>query len=465
MTLSLRFAARSDRGLLRSNNQDSVYAGPRLLAIADGVGGNVAGEVASKIVIAAMEPLDHDASNGDLLKALEDATHSGTMHLRESIEAEPDLEGMGTTLTALLFAGNRVGLCHIGDSRGYLLRESALSQITHDHSFVQTLVDEGRITQEEAHSHPQRSLILRALNGTDQKPDLSVREVRAGDRYLLCSDGLSDVVTSETIHEALLVADTEECADRLIELALRGGGPDNVTVIVADVVDDQHTSDLPVVGGAAGDHAGARAVSASSAAGRAALANPNREPEQITSPIQDVLDPDDVARHRKRRRRRGLIGLVVVLALLAGGAYALRAYVLTQYWVGVESDQVVIYNGVDVTIGPLELYSLAEETDIALDDLNQAAQADVQGGITADSLQSARDIVERLLRQRLPLCKDTGEKAAPSSSGAASTTEPPFDPNAPPPPSSAPPSSSASASASGGATSTEVPGETCRTGP
>ena len=145
---------------------------------------------------------------------------------------------MGTTLTAILFAGGRLALCHVGDSRAYLVRDGQLSQITHDDTFVQTLIDDGRITAEEANSHPQRSLLLRALNGQEVEPDLSMREARAGDRYLLCSDGLSGVVSEETLAEALKDPDPQSTADRLIELALRSGGPDNITVIVADVVED-----------------------------------------------------------------------------------------------------------------------------------------------------------------------------------------------------------------------------------
>src|SRR5919205_1222616 len=253
MSLALRFAARSDRGLIRGNNQDSVYAGPRLLAVADGMGGHAAGDVASKVVIAALE------------------------HLGEVIRESPQLEGMGTTLTAILFAGGRLALCHVGDSRAYLVRDGQLTQITHDDTFVQTLIDDGRITPEEANSHPQRSLLLRALNGQDVEPALTMREARAGDRYLLCSDGLSGVVSEETLAEALKDPDPQSTADRLIELALRSGGPDNITVIVADVVDDDGRRPAliePVVDGAAGDNVGQRQVDSRSAAGRAALADP-----------------------------------------------------------------------------------------------------------------------------------------------------------------------------------------------
>ena len=230
MTLVLRYAARSDRGLVRANNEDSVYAGARLLALADGMGGHAAGEVASQLVIAALAHLDDDEPGGDLLSKLDAAVREGNSAIAAHVEADPELDGMGTTLTAILFAGNRLGLVHIGDSRGYLLRDGELTQITKDDTFVQSLVDEGRITAEEAHSHPQRSLIMRALTGHEVEPTLIMREARAGDRYLLCSDGLSDPVSHETILEALQIPDVAESADRLIELALRGGGPDNVTV-------------------------------------------------------------------------------------------------------------------------------------------------------------------------------------------------------------------------------------------
>ena len=237
MTLVLRYAARSDRGLVRANNEDSVYAGARLLALADGMGGHAAGEVASQLVIAALAHLDDDEPGGDLLAKLNDAVHDGNAAIAAHVEADPELEGMGTTLSAILFAGTRLGMVHIGDSRGYLMRDGELTQITKDDTFVQTLVDDGRITAEEAHSHPQRSLIMKALTGHEVEPTLTMREVRAGDRYLLCSDGLSDPVSHETIQTAMQIPDVVDCADRLIELALRGGGPDNVTVVVAKVVE------------------------------------------------------------------------------------------------------------------------------------------------------------------------------------------------------------------------------------
>ncbi|MBM4513831.1 hypothetical protein GS438_12570 [Rhodococcus hoagii] len=171
MTLVLRYAARSDRGLVRANNEDSVYAGARLLALADGMGGHAAGEVASQLMIAALAHLDDDEPGGDLLGKLEAATHEGNATIADHVEEDPELEGMGTTLTAILFAGSKLGLVHIGDSRAYLLRDDQLTQITRDDTFVQSLVDEGRITAEQAHTHPQRSLIMRAFRNTSGRID------------------------------------------------------------------------------------------------------------------------------------------------------------------------------------------------------------------------------------------------------------------------------------------------------
>src|SRR5215470_366704 len=257
MTLALRYAVRSDVGLLREGNEDSAYAGPHLLAVADGMGGHAAGEVASAATIDTMAALDTDQPGADLLSALANAVATANMRLQEMIMSDPATEGMGTTLTALLWSDGHAALCHIGDSRAYLLRNGQFYQITHDHTLVQSLVDEGKITEDDVATHPHRSLLLRALDGrTMADPDLSAHETMAGDRYLLCSDGLSGVVTEQTLHQTLgSVWDPEKAALQLIELAIRGGGPDNITCIVADVVDTQTTAlpptRVPVLAGAA----------------------------------------------------------------------------------------------------------------------------------------------------------------------------------------------------------------------
>src|SRR6202451_366587 len=250
MTLELRCAVRSDVGLLREGNEDSAYAGPRLLAVADGMGGHAAGEVAGAPTIASMAELDAEQPDGDMLKVLAMAVAMANARLQEKIIANPAVEGMGTTLTALLWSDGHAAVCHIGDSRGYLLRDGELYQITHDHTLVQSLVDEGRISVDDVSTHPQRSLLLRALDGRSiAEPDLSVHEGQVGDRYLLCSDGLSGVVSDETLRDTLEATDDlDAVARQLIELALRGGGPDHITCIVADVVDTGTTRLPPPMG-------------------------------------------------------------------------------------------------------------------------------------------------------------------------------------------------------------------------
>ncbi|PRY36665.1 PP2C family protein-serine/threonine phosphatase [Umezawaea tangerina] len=239
MALVLNYAARSDPGLVRQNNEDSLYAGARLVAVADGMGGHAAGEVASKVVIGALAPLDDHALSGDPVERLRTAVESGNAAITELTAANPALGSMGTTLTALLFGGEWVASLNIGDSRTYLLRGGELTQVTKDDSFVQFLVDAGHITPEQAKTHPRRSIVLRVLTGESGiEPTMHVRLAQAGDRFLLCSDGLSDVVEFDAIARAMRENDVETCADALIRLALDGGGPDNVTVIVADVVDD-----------------------------------------------------------------------------------------------------------------------------------------------------------------------------------------------------------------------------------
>ena len=435
MSLGLRYAARSHTGLLRDGNEDSVYAGPRVLAVADGMGGHAAGEVASAVAIAALAHLDEDAPGSDLLEVLRESAESANSHLRDMVTGDPALEGMGTTLTAVLFAGSRLGMLHIGDSRAYLLRDGELSQITHDHTLVQTLVDEGRISEDEASTHPQRSLITRALDGRDGiEPDLSVREVRPGDRYLLCTDGLTGPVgRTETLQEALEIADPQESCDRLVQLALRGGGPDNVTVIVADVVDgtDRRTSS-PVVAGAAAESPQAPPEGVGdTAAGRARAIDRREEPPA------PVVAPDPAARAPRRVRRTALV-TALVLSLLAVGAAAGWAYVRSQFYVGVDGEQVAIYRGVDGEIGPLRFSSVEERTDLSTDRLDALAASRVQQGVVVADRQAAEDFVQRLV-ERFPECTPTAEVATPSPAATpAASPTPTGSPSATPAPAPTP---------------------------
>ncbi|MDP9862530.1 MULTISPECIES: PP2C family protein-serine/threonine phosphatase [Streptosporangium] len=253
--LALRYAARSDVGVRREANEDSGYASARLLAIADGMGGHAGGEVASSLAVTAMVALDERLpdSGVDLTAALKDAARDVNHTLHDMSEQDPTLRGMGTTLTAMLWDGATFALAHVGDSRAYMLRDGALYQITHDHTLVQSLVDEGRITPEQAAEHPRRSMVLRVLEGTgDGELDLSLREAQPDDRYLLCSDGLTGVVGPETLFNTLTeIDDPAEAARWLIDLANRGGGPDNITCIVADFGAHPVSAERSVVGAAA----------------------------------------------------------------------------------------------------------------------------------------------------------------------------------------------------------------------
>jgi PPM family protein phosphatase len=397
MTLVLRYSARSDRGLVRQNNQDAVYAGPRLLALADGMGGHAAGEVASSLVISALAPLDEDDPGDDLLAELHDATVEGNAAITRHVAEAPDLEGMGTTLTAILFAGSRLGLVHIGDSRAYQLREGQFSQITKDDTFVQSLIDEGRITEEEAHTHPQRSLLLRAITGQDIDPSLTIREARPGDRYLLCSDGLSGVVSDETLADTLAgYRDPRECADRMIDLALRGGGPDNITCIVADVVDIDFGDDAPIMGGSVGDGSedGPRP---DSAAARASATTMTRTAPQRVVPA--------VATPKRRSPLRIGVAVVAVLVVLAVVAVLAGMWAQQQYYVGADGDRVTIFQGVRGEVLGVRLQHASEQTDLSLADLPGSERSQVVDGIiSTDGLNGAHALVDKLRGRMLPAC-------------------------------------------------------------
>lgn len=442
MTLVLRYAARSDRGLVRSNNQDAVYAGPRLLSLADGMGGHAAGEVASKVVIAALAPLDDDEPGEDLLTQLRGATQAGNEAIAELVASDPELDGMGTTLTAILFAGSRIGLVHIGDSRAYLRRNGQFAQITHDDTFVQSLIDEGRITEDEAATHPQRSLLLKALTGHDIEPNLTIREARAGDRYLLCSDGLSGVVTHETLSEAIQIPDPQACADRMIELALKGGGPDNVTVIVADVVDIDFGEDAPIVGGAAGNNSDEPPPPDSPAARAGALAPPRVQPKRIEPP-EDIPDP----KAKRRKRIRLFVIFAVIILLIGAGAIAGIIAVNRQYFVGEgQNGEIAIFQGVRGSILGISLNKQVQGScDPAatcdkryVDDLLPVGQDSVRSGAESfDSISDARQFIQDLrTKYGLPSCEEFSrrqENQPPATSSVpASPTEVPQVTTTPP---------------------------------
>ncbi len=446
MSLSLRFAAGSHKGMIREGNEDSGYAGPRLLAIADGMGGQAAGEVASSEVISTLVTLDDDVPGSDILTSLGTAVQRANDQLRSMVEEDPQLEGMGTTLTALLWTGQRLGLVHVGDSRAYLLRDGVLTQITQDHTWVQRLVDEGRITEEEATTHPQRSLLMRALGSGDHvEPDLSIREVRAGDRYLICSDGLSGVVSHQTMEDTLAsYQGPQETVQELIQLALRGGGPDNITVIIADVLDLDtgdtlagQLSDTPVVVGAVAENQlhlqdnGIMQTPAGRASGLGRQGHGQGGGEfgppgsgdatgymPAAGSFDDYSD-DDFVKPRKKRRwlKRSFFG-VLALAVVGGGLYGGYRWTQTQYYVGANDDHVALYRGISQDLAWISLSKVQKDhPEIELKYLPPYQQKLVEATIAEGGLSNAEKKITELSTQA-SACKKNAERREAADSNA-----------------------------------------------
>ncbi|MGV9250750.1 Stp1/IreP family PP2C-type Ser/Thr phosphatase [Streptomyces sp. NPDC003697] len=454
MSLSLRFAAGSHKGMIREGNEDSGYAGPRLLAIADGMGGQAAGEVASSEVISTIVPLDDDIPGSDVLTSLGAAVRRANDQLRSMVEEDPQLEGMGTTLTALLWTGQRLGLVHVGDSRAYLLRDGVLTQITQDHTWVQRLVDEGRITEEEATTHPQRALLMRALGSGDHvEPDLSIREVRAGDRYLICSDGLSGVVSHQTMEETLAsYQGPEETVQELIQLALRGGGPDNITVIVADVLDLDtgdtlagQLSDTPVVVGAvaenqshlqdngimqtpAGRAAGLGRQAPGQGGGGGEFGPPGSGDTTGYVPAAGFGgygDEDFVKPGKSRRWLKRSFYTVLALGIIGGGLYGGYRWTQTQYYVGTNDEHVALYRGISQDLAWVKLSKVEKDhPEIELKYLPPYQQKQIKSTIAAGGLAAAQKKIDELSVQASACRKESevrtvGSENAKTAQGVA----------------------------------------------
>jgi PPM family protein phosphatase len=435
MSLSLRYAARSHVGLIRDGNEDSGYASARLLVIADGMGGQAAGEIASAVAVETLAELDSPHTtglSGDPVRDLDDRVKLANNKIRAIIAQQPELEGMGTTVTALFLAGgSHFAFAHIGDSRAYRLRGGVLEQISTDHTWVQRLIDEGQITPDEAERHPQRSLLMRALGTTSEVDlDLTVLDVQAGDRYLLCSDGLSGFVPFNTMASTLAgYGDPHHAAETLIQHALRGGGADNITCIVADAYEqtppgsrppsqaETQYLELPVVVGAAAENQASGMPSYSSVPSRpdadpadpgvtgliptaAAVPPPSPMPQHQpghgdTAELEAVVaDPEP---HRRRRWVRPTIitgTCVVVLAGLATGGYY---WTQQQYYVGADSaGHVAIYQGVDFSLAGIKLSHVYSSETVAVAGLPTSERSQVDSSITATSLGDAQNIVSTL---------------------------------------------------------------------
>lgn len=388
--LSYRYVAMTDTGLRRADNEDSGYASSRLLVIADGMGGAAAGEIASSETLNVIRQLDRDLEV-DAIDALDRAVIDANKRLAQIIARDPSVEGMGTTLDAMLWDGEKFAFAHIGDSRVYRLRGGELQQLSTDHTFVQSLIDEGRISPAEARVHPHRSLILRAMLGRDDNgADLSWVQPVLGDRYLLCSDGLSDMVEDQVIARALGSETIDMAATDLVRLALEGGGVDNVTVVIAEFVEkgtapDEHLSSAdgqPQLVGAA----------ATQARGRTGAAD--------TGTDESTFDPEELryAPRPPSRRRwvRWTAGVIVVAATIGGAGTWAYQWSQDQYFVAASDGKVAIFRGVDANIPGITLSHVDEKTDVSLTSLTEFQRREIEDGIEASSKADARQTIKEL---------------------------------------------------------------------
>ena len=494
MTVTLRYAARSDVGLVRSNNQDSAYAGPNLLVVADGMGGHAGGDVASALTIAALVGLDRpDHSSDQSMSELERSIDRARQDLVDATTADPDLAGMGTTVTAVLKSGNTLAMAHLGDSRAYLLRDGTLAQVTVDHTFVQHLVDTGRITPDEAETHPQRNVVMRVLGDfdLDLTPDLSIREAVPGDRWMLCSDGLSGFVPDDEIAEVLSSVTTpQDAVERLVSMSMRAGSTDNITVVVADVLDEAAAATTAatvtpeIVGSAAlagvtaggADPLSPTALPGSDIDGdtvtsftrstvpgggqpttspiavsvlpdavaqdgladtlEQAMIAGGHDEEQYQPDIQPDDDADGAADEEETPRRKrvwltvlGALLLIVGLVLAGWGGFR---WTQTQYYVGESDGQVAVFRGIPATVGPLTFSTPVELTGTRVDELPEFVAARVNETIRATSLEDARGRADRLVAEAVEETEPSPSPSPTSTPTPTATDEPGGDssPNA-----------------------------------
>ena len=408
MATSGKSAAVSHVGKVRSNNQDSGYAGKYLFVVADGMGGHAGGDVASAIAVKRITETDRQyTSPNDAEFALHAALLAANSLLAETVFEHGELTGMGTTVSGILRVENQVAIAHIGDSRIYLFRAGELKQISADHTFVQRLVDSGRITAEEAAVHPRRSVLMRVLGDVDASPeiDTTVLETLPGDRWLICSDGLSSYVSDEKIASVLAaVSNTEDAANRLVKESLDQGAPDNVTVVLVDVDDTGDSSHNPPI--TVGSAASPLVFEADSTRRPLRLPSLLLHPLKATQTDDSHFEPESdeylntlILEDRRRARRRRISWLVfvgVVLALIVAAAIIGYQFTQTRYYVGVDKGQVAIFQGVQQDIGPIKLSHVVQATTIGVDKLTAFNRQSVEATISANDLGDAHRIVDRL---------------------------------------------------------------------
>lgn len=397
--------ASSHIGRVRASNQDSGYAGTHLFLVADGMGGHAGGDVASSLATQAVTAVaDERFESIEIAREqLVDAVKNSAAELVEAVREHQDLSGMGTTVSALLRHNNQVVIAHIGDSRIYRFRDGVLEQITTDHTFVQKLVETGRITPEEAMVHPRRNVLMRVLGDFDGSVDIdsAILDTLPGDRWLLCSDGLCGFVAESAIAEVLAEEpDAAKAAQRLIEMTLDRGAPDNVTVVIAGVNEtNMSAAAKPILVGAASQPLIFDAVTKRLPKIATRLFYPGAPyPEEEhfeTADYLDTLIAEDKKRAAQRRVRWTVYFSIALAALVGSGIYG-YVWTQSQYFVGTDSDSVVIYRGVNADFGSIPLHTVVRDTDIPLDSLSDFVRMSVERTIPVLSLKQALLVVERI---------------------------------------------------------------------
>lgn len=387
MSLYINFAAASDIGLVRHSNQDSGYASSHLLVLADGVGGSAGGDIASSTTVRHFEQLTDTYEPAQVLPLLRSTIMAVHEELRERVASDPSVAGLGTTCIAAYLAGNTLMMTHIGDSRAYVFHEGSLVQVTRDHTLVQMLVDQGQITAEEAKNHPKRHVLVRALGDIPGLIDIdeSVREAVVGDRWLLSSDGLFGFVPEEAIASVLAAyTDPQEACERLVDLALAAGAPDNVTVVIGDICEGEDPGKAPFAVGAAASPEFA------SLGHDVSLEAPHRGSDE-----HEELTEEDFPRPHSRVLPRIMVALTI-LVLAAGSLVAGYHWTQSQYYVTIEDSHVAIFEGVPYSVGSLELSHVYKITDVQARDLQDVARERLKKPVVRHSLEDAEAFVDQL---------------------------------------------------------------------
>ena len=433
MTFRLRYAAISDVGRVRKDNQDSGYVGPWMLAVCDGVGGAARGDLASATAIGQLRKLDARPSE-DMKGQVAGALHRANDRIAELVDDDPTLSGTSTTATMALFDGEKLTFGHVGDSRAYLFRDGESRQVTKDHTFVQSLIDEGRITEEESRTHPHRNLILKAIDGVhDIDADLFDLEIQQGDRLLFCSDGASGVLDDGRLADVLSMGTPDYAAVELVRASLEAGTTDNVTCVVADIVDEAELpgDQQPMLVGAAADLKRRSHLPTMPHLFRGHRAGDTGELEPVRAEIPDVpfaiesdpVDPE-AARYAPRPPRRFLVarrvlaGVAVVGVAWIAGAAA-YSWSQQQFYVGVHDGTVTIFRGVDADIPGVSLSQPYETTNVTLARLSDYDASTVREGIDADSLDDAQEAVRRLAANQT--IEDAVDESADATAEATAT--------------------------------------------